>query len=553
MQGILSFFSLRGWAGTAVSASPAGGSNDNIVLFSAIAAILVLAASFFVRFVLRRFEREIELRREIEKKLRDTNELLERTGRLAKVGGWELDLVNDNHVMTEEVLRIRDLPPGTRLTGEEALSYYSPEDYLIRRAQHEAAVRDGIPWKTESLLTTATGRKVWVHSHGEAVFQDGKVVKLVGAIQDITDRKLAELDLIKRSKELEMHNRILRQINRGLPLEETLESMAWQIETLHPGMFCAIMLVEGDGRRLHCGAAPRLPDSFVEAIDGLPVKEGAACCGTSACLGELVVVNDLEHHPYFDDLRDIARMAGVKSCWSQPILDYRGSLLGTFAIYLREAVEPNDGEIVLLETYASFAGLVIERHRAEKQIRSLAFYDALTGLPNRRLLVDRLTLAMALSKRTARHGALMFVDLDNFKPLNDAHGHSVGDLLLTQVARRLVACVREMDTVARFGGDEFVVMLTELDADGDESARQAAQIAEKIRMTVAEPYVLKSRMRGGGEEIIEHRCSSSIGVVMFVNHYPPLEEIMRQADAAMYRAKEAGRNTVFFARTELTV
>ena len=180
------------------------------------------------------------------------------------------------------------------------------------------------------------------------------------------------------------------------------------------------------------------------------------------------------------------------------------------------------------------------------QLRELAFHDALTGLPNRLMLNDRINHAMAASKRSGLYGALMFIDLDNFKPLNDAYGHAVGDLLLKDVARRLNECVREMDTVARVGGDEFVVMLSELRADRHESAEQAAGVAEKIRTSLAVPYRLVVSRQGQADGIVEHYCSVSIGVVMFVNHETSQVDILKHADSAMYQAKDAGRNTVRF-------
>ena len=519
-----------------------------IVLSFSIALVLILAIVLLMFVIQRRLRREIRLRRDVEEKLRNANGLLERVGRLAKVGGWELDLVGDRSFWTDEALRIRGLAPGTILSREDSLAVFSSGDDQAWNSLYEAAIRDGTSWEHESALITTSGEKVWVHSVGEAVFRDGRAVKLIGAIQDVTERKAAETDLLNRSREFEMHNRILRQINRGMPLDETLESMAWQIETLHPEVRSAIMLVDESGKYLHCGTAPSLPDSFIDAINGMRIREGEACCGTAASRCELVVVSDLEHHPYFDEYRDVIRMAGVSACWSQPILDYSGCVLGTFAFYYRVNIEPGADETILIETYAGLAGLVIERHRAEKQIRNLAFYDTLTQLPNRRMLDDRLNLAMALSKRTGRHGAVMFVDLDNFKPLNDAHGHSVGDLLLIQVAQRLVGCVRETDTVARFGGDEFVVMLSELDTGAQESEQLAGRIAEKIRAALAEPYVMETKF-GGVDGLVEHHCTASIGIVLFVNHIMPLEEIMRRADAAMYLAKDAGRNTVYFMPT----
>jgi diguanylate cyclase (GGDEF)-like protein len=171
----------------------------------------------------------------------------------------------------------------------------------------------------------------------------------------------------------------------------------------------------------------------------------------------------------------------------------------------------------------------------------LAFHDDLTKLPNRRVLNDRLGQAMLSSLRTGCYGALMFLDLDNFKPLNDSHGHGVGDLLLVEVARRLMNCVRATDTVARFGGDEFVVMLGQLSTDRSVSVQQALSLAEKIRMALAQPYQLTVP---SNQATFAHVCTSSIGVALFIHNTAPQDEILKWADTAMYRAKKSGRNRI---------
>lgn len=197
--------------------------------------------------------------------------------------------------------------------------------------------------------------------------------------------------------------------------------------------------------------------------------------------------------------------------------------------------------------YISMHSDITERKLAEAQIHNLAFYDALTNLPNRRLMNDRLRQIVAASKRNGHFGALIFIDLDNFKPLNDTHGHAVGDLLLIEVARRLVRCVRESDSIARFGGDEFVVMLGELTDDEQKSIFQANLVAEKIRATLAESYTLHLPHKGTDDaHIVEHRCTSSIGVALFNGQKNTPEETLKHADMAMYRAKEGGRNMIRF-------
>ncbi|MGS0754401.1 putative bifunctional diguanylate cyclase/phosphodiesterase [Roseateles sp. GG27B] len=173
----------------------------------------------------------------------------------------------------------------------------------------------------------------------------------------------------------------------------------------------------------------------------------------------------------------------------------------------------------------------------ENEIRRLAFYDALTGLPNRRLLTDRLEQAMLTSLRTGQHGAVMFLDLDHFKQLNDSLGHAVGDELLLQVAQRLQQCVREGDSVARLGGDEFVVLLEDLSLQANEAATQAELTAKKILDALSLPYTLLGHQFAG---------TPSIGIMMFMQDHESIENLLNKADVAMYQAKSAGRNTARF-------
>ncbi len=188
---------------------------------------------------------------------------------------------------------------------------------------------------------------------------------------------------------------------------------------------------------------------------------------------------------------------------------------------------------------------ITDRKQLEERAEQLAYYDVLTGLPNRRMLVDRLHRSLASNKRSGKFGAVMFIDLDKFKALNDIHGHAFGDLMLKEVAQRLNSCVRETDSIARLGGDEFVVKLSELSVDEHESKLEASIVAEKIRSTLAETYILKSQ-KNGDLITVEHRGSSSIGVALFSGQEDNLDEILKRADAAMYKAKERGRNLVCF-------
>ncbi|WP_051534442.1 sensor domain-containing protein [Deefgea rivuli] len=194
---------------------------------------------------------------------------------------------------------------------------------------------------------------------------------------------------------------------------------------------------------------------------------------------------------------------------------------------------------------AIFIGLVSDAtldHQRTQEIHRLAFYDPLTGLPNRRLLMDRIKKAMVASARSTYFCALMFLDLDHFKQLNDSHGHDIGDILLQQVSARLLSCVRESDSVARLGGDEFVVLLETLSIYESEAANQTKAIANKILASLGAPYTLNE---------IVHRSTPSIGIVVFQGEQDAIDELLKKADVAMYQAKAAGRNTACFFDPEM--
>jgi diguanylate cyclase (GGDEF)-like protein/PAS domain S-box-containing protein len=324
---------------------------------------------------------------------------------------------------------------------------------------------------------------------------------LVGLWRDISEHKRAQ-------EEIEFKNTILQT----------------QLE-VSPD---AILVVDDNGKIISCNQQFidlwRLPPQLVNArLDALVLQAVSGQVEDSQAFVERV--NYLYLHREDKSREEIRLKDGrVIDRYSAPITGAEGKYYGR-VWYLRD---------------------ITERRRTEDQIRNLAFNDALTQLPNRRLLHDRLKQAMAASKRSSLYGALMFIDLDNFKPLNDLHGHDVGDLLLIEVAHRITDCLREMDTVARFGGDEFVVLLGELDAVREPSAAQARNVAEKIRAALAEPYILMHVQEDAVETTVEHHSTASIGIELFNDHAVSEEDILKFADLAMYQAKSAGRNRVKF-------
>jgi len=200
--------------------------------------------------------------------------------------------------------------------------------------------------------------------------------------------------------------------------------------------------------------------------------------------------------------------------------------------------------LILLSYKRADAQRIAEKYA--EQVRGMAFHDSLTRLPNRLLLRDRLEMALAAGKRSGKPGALMMIDLDNFKPLNDSQGHEAGDRLLVEVARRIRSCVRETDTVARIGGDEFVVLLPSLSGNSETVQHETAAAADKILRSVGQPYQIAPE--SPGEESIIHLCSCSIGVTFFAADETNQLEIMKRADKAMYAAKHEGRHRVCFFR-----
>ena len=227
--------------------------------------------------------------------------------------------------------------------------------------------------------------------------------------------------------------------------------------------------------------------------------------------------------------------------WSGEVLDRRKNG-ETYPKWLTiTAVSAPDGTIT---HYVGSFFDITDRKKAEQDIHRLAFYDPLTRLPNRRLLLDRLQQALAVSARSGEYGAIMFIDLDNFKTINDTKGHDYGDLLLIETARRLQSCVREGDTVARLGGDEFLVILEDMKNEKEYAAALADEVGKKILAVLDQPYLIKGQ---------EFNCTASIGINLFFGHGAGVDELLKYADIAMYQSKTAGRNTLRFFDPEMQV
>ena len=263
-------------------------------------------------------------------------------------------------------------------------------------------------------------------------------------------------------------------------------------------------------------------------------------CGTAVYHRKAVIVTDIMSDPLWKDYCHVAEPHGYRSCWSTPILAHDGAVLGVFAMYSLSVREPMPVESRLIDVIIRIAGIAIERKRAEDQIRYLAHHDALTGLPNRSLLKDRLNQAILQTQRHNPWVSVVFVDLDHFKTINDSLGHTAGDELLKVIANRMVSTVRTTDTVVRLGGDEFVILLV----DQPESPATISAILGRVRAAIAEPAVIDGRTL---------YVTCSMGVATFPDDGLDPEALLKNADAAMYKAKDAGRDNVQFYTAEMNI
>lgn len=444
---------------------------------------------------------DITERKKIEDELKQTKERYDFATAIGKVGTWDWNPATGDLVWSDETFRLLGFAPGSATpTYELFLGKVHPDDREFLDRAVRAALRDRKPYSFDCSVIPGEGEELACHITGKVEFDaEDQPVRMLGTIQDITERKTGE----ERLRQSEANQRAIL---------DNSPYLTWLKDTA--GRYLKVNKAFADYARLKDAQQAADKTDF-----DLWPKE----------LAEKYRADDAEVMASRQQKRvEEPSLDGDKMLWVEtfksPVIDENGNVLGT----------------------VGFARDITERRQAEEQIRNLAFYDALTQLPNRRLLDDRLKQAMAAGKRSGLYGALMFLDLDNFKPLNDTYGHEVGDSLLVEAARRITGCVRKADTVARFGGDEFVVMLGELDADRTGSIAQASIVAEKIRAILAKPYVLQFQREGHAETIVEHHCTSSIGVTLFIGDEAGPENALKWADLAMYRAKEGGRNRVHF-------
>jgi diguanylate cyclase (GGDEF)-like protein/PAS domain S-box-containing protein len=421
------------------------------------------------------------------------------------------------------------------MIGLDDFLLHPPEIAREFRDRELEVMRSGIPMlDLEEAVVTRTGRRKWLLSSKVPLrAADNEIIGVVGIARDITERKLHETLREDEAQLLEM-------IASSAPLESILDRLMHLVESQLEGLHASVLILDETGKHLFHGAAPSLPPAYVELINGVEIGPSQGSCGTAAYRRETVIVTDIMQDPLWAQFRHLVEPYGYRSCWSVPILSHRGVVLGTFALYSYEARSPTDVENQLLGMAKRIAGIAIERRRAEDRIQFMATHDGLTGLPNRSLLKDRLTQAVLQAQRYNRCVTVAFIDLDNFKLVNDSLGHNVGDELLKEAASRMKKCLRATDTVVRLGGDEFVIVLFDQAKDAD----AVLVTLQRISTAIATP------MHIAGHEI---KVTSSIGIASYPGDAEDPDMLLANADAAMYRAKESGRDNFQFYTPELNL
>ncbi len=460
-----------------------------------------------MRHLIRGFNRMAAGLKQGAEELRSSEERLQLAINGVNDGIWDWNLVSDEVYFSpkwKNMIGYSATELGNTIETFRALMHPDDADPVFEKLERVLADPHSDSYLTEFRLHTKEGGWRWILGRGTILRDEhGVAYRMAGSHTDITQRKRYEEALAAERMRLDA---ILRGTNAG--------SWEWNLQTGEAvfnerwAEIIGYRLIDLAPTSLETWKRFTHPDDLERAQEALE--------------------RHLRGESDFYDCELRMRHRDGHWVW---VLD-RGRLVGR-----TERGQPRLMSGIHLD--------ITERKQLEEQIRHQALYDTLTNLPNRRLLNDRLAQALVGCKRTGCHAALLFLDLDNFKPLNDQYGHKVGDLLLVEAARRLSGNLRESDTVARFGGDEFVVLVGRLCSEAGASRADVELIAQKLLARLSEPYRLEVHSAERTSQIT-HTCTVSIGIALFTGDDGEADDILRWADLAMYQAKAAGRNTLRF-------
>ena len=446
------------------------------------------------------------------------------------------DRLPDGLVMIDSLGRIREWNDS----AEQVLGW--PRSEAVGRALHELILPphfhlDGSD-NPEDLFTdrrhrlNASNMELSVlHASGREIPVEFSIIEMDSAsnatlaviFRDITTRKQHQFML-------QMQQHILEMIATDKDSQAILDEICMLIEMEVQEAVCTIMHADEKDGTLHVLAGPSAPASLREAFAGLVPGENKASCGTAFHTRSKVIVSDTLTDVRWQDFQQIVETYKLRACWSIPIRS-GPDILGTFAISLNRVASPSDHDQNLLEAASWLAGITLTHDQNIKRIQQLAMCDDLTGLPNRNMLMTELRSTLDDASAGNQSGAVMFLDLDNFKTINDTMGHRIGDEVLRTVTSRLNAIMDETDMIARMGGDEFIVLQKDSNPD------KARQLADAIREAVLEPMKF---------DLLKVNVTTSIGIALYPDDAVTTTNLLKHADSAMYQAKSAGRNNVQF-------
>ncbi|MBI3143658.1 MAG: EAL domain-containing protein [Pseudogulbenkiania sp.] len=482
-------------------------------------------------------QQEVMVRQRAEEDIRQL--MLEQQRILENTGVGIAFLMEHRIVRCNQKLAAMFGYPIEDLLGQSPRRLYAREqtgDYL-EHTLYQPLEKGGVH-TTDTQCRRRDGSTFWGDTILTALDQRAPSKGAILVIHDIDQRKRAEALRSGQGQVFEM-------MAVSAPLGDVLLSLAKLIESQLEGALSVVLLLDGDGQHLHPVAAPGLPESYrTDHATAFPAGEqvtpGSGPNGAAIQQHQAVFVSDTLPGPLWNNSRTLAALHGLRASWSIPILAHQGQALGVFALHFREARQPTPIEMPFIEMAARIASIAIERKHAEERIQFMAHHDALTGLPNRALLEDRLNQGILFAQRYGRLVTVVFIDLDHFKLINDSLGHKAGDELLKTVAQRMLHCVRRTDTVVRLGGDEFVIILF----DQPDQSRVIAPTLNKIREAIAQPIHM------AGHEL---QVTCSMGLATYPHDGQDVETLLRNADAAMYRAKEVGRNNFQLYSSDMNV
>ncbi len=428
----------------------------------------------------------------------------------------------------------------------ELLAPHTPQDFTEK---YRAALRAGRLVEREEIVASKEGRRYWVKVFSNPVAGNpvagtpvagtpGADTSVDGASRTDWGHTVTTLTDITRAKMHEvLQHRVLEAMLRESPLSEVLELICNEVERIAPEITASILGVSEEGR-LQSLVGPHLPADYTRQLDGIPIGPAVGSCGTAAWRNETVRVDDIATDALWKDHAHLVLPLGFVACWSTPIRNSQGRVVGTFAFYFKRPRVPA-AELfhqLMVDACVHLCALALEREHTRQRIRQLAFYDGLTGLPNRSLLQAKADQAIAAASRSHDSLAVMFIDLDRFKQVNDSLGHPAGDELLRQIAHRLRQDLRATDIAGRLSGDEFVLVLPQCNAD------QATDRVERLLELLSSPVTVAG---------VALAASASVGIAMFPDDGRDMETLLHRADMAMYQAKSSGRGCFSFFSAEM--